>query len=239
MRHLITISQPAIPQDVTHKNGRKAKKQLWCKGIYPFFGMFFFAAALPLQASQPIEVTRFHKSGMATTGIVNIMPHDPTLRNTLEYQRYTASIARNLTRIGFQVTDNPQQAEYTMMYDVMRGTHYRDNGQTPPRDNHPHGGISLGGGYGGGGGFGGGGGGISAGISVPVGNGYHTSNKVETILTAQLSRRDTHQAIWEGRARTEAKSNKAESTPDIAVDRLATAMFGQFPGESGETEKVK
>ena len=236
MRHLITISQPAIPQDVTHKDGRKAKKQLRCKGIYPFLGMLFFAAALPLQATQPIEVTRFHKSGMATTGIVNIMPHDPTLRNTLEYQRYTASIARNLTRIGFQVTDNPQQAEYTMMYDVMRGTHYRDNGQTPPRDNRPHGGISLGGGYGGGGGFGGG---ISAGISVPVGNGYHTSNKVETILTAQLSRRDTHQAIWEGRARTEAKSNKAESTPDIAVDRLATAMFGQFPGESGETEKVK
>ncbi|MFT8451178.1 MAG: DUF4136 domain-containing protein, partial [Zymomonas mobilis] len=100
-------------------------------------------------------------------------------------------------------------------------------------------GISIGGGGGGGRGFGGGGGGISAGISVPVGNGYHTSNKVETILTAQLSRRDTHQAIWEGRARTEAKSNKAESTPDIAVDRLATAMFGQFPGESGETEKVK
>ncbi|MCP9307833.1 DUF4136 domain-containing protein [Zymomonas mobilis] len=265
MRHLITISQPAIPQDVTNKDGRKAKKQLRCKGIYPFLGMFFFAAALPLQATQPIEVTRFHKSDMATTGIVNIMPHDPTLRNTLEYQRYTASIARNLTRIGFQVTDNPQQAEYTMMYDVMRGTHYRDNGQTPPRDTRPHGGISLGGGYGGGGGFGGGGvgwggggsgisigggggggrgfggggGGISAGISVPVGNGYHTSNKVETILTAQLSRRDTHQAIWEGRARTEAKSNKAESTPDIAVDRLATAMFGQFPGESGETEKVK
>ncbi|MFT8797350.1 DUF4136 domain-containing protein [Zymomonas mobilis] len=232
MRHLITISQPAIPQDVTNKDGRKAKKQLRCKGIYPFLGMFFFAAALPLQATQPIEVTRFHKSDMATTGIVNIMPHDPTLRNTLEYQRYTASIARNLTRIGFQVTDNPQQAEYTMMYDVMRGTHYRDNGQTPPRDTRPHGGISLGGGYGGGGG-------ISAGISVPVGNGYHTSNKVETILTAQLSRRDTHQAIWEGRARTEAKSNKAESTPDIAVDRLATAMFGQFPGESGETEKVK
>ncbi|MFT8451317.1 MAG: hypothetical protein ABF675_03815, partial [Zymomonas mobilis] len=170
MRHLITISQPAIPQDVTNKDGRKAKKQLRCKGIYPFLGMFFFAAALPLQATQPIEVTRFHKSDMATTGIVNIMPHDPTLRNTLEYQRYTASIARNLTRIGFQVTDNPQQAEYTMMYDVMRGTHYRDNGQTPPRDTRPHGGISLGGGYGGGGGgFGGGGigwGGGGSGISI-------------------------------------------------------------------------
>ncbi|WP_409373546.1 DUF4136 domain-containing protein [Zymomonas mobilis] len=217
----------------------------------------FFFSACPSFASQPVEITRFHKSDMATTGIVNIMPHDPTLRNTLEYQRYTASIARNLTRIGFQVTDNPQQAEYTMMYDVMRGTHYRDNVQSNPGDNRPHGGISLGGGYGGGGGygfggggmgyggggsggrgFGGGGGGISAGVSLPVGN-YRTSNKVETILTAQLSRRDTHQAIWEGRARTEAKSNKPESTPDVAVERLATAMFGNFPGESGETEKVK
>lgn len=189
----------------------------------------------------PVEVTRFHTAQLVAGGSLAIMPHDPTMKNTFEYQKYSASLATILTQVGFQVVPNPQQADFILTYDVMRGTRYQNNAINAG-DNRPHGGISMGGGYGsGGGGFGGGfgGGGISTGFSIPVGNGYRTSPRVETMLTAQLSRHDTHQVIWEGHAKTQAKSNAPEGNPDWAVNRLATAMFSNFPGPSGEMEKIK
>ncbi|GEB89101.1 hypothetical protein ZMO02_07380 [Zymomonas mobilis subsp. pomaceae] len=221
----------------------------------------------------PVEVTRFHTAQLVAGGSLAIMPHDPTMKNTFEYQKYSASLATILTQVGFQVVPNPQQADFILTYDVMRGTRYQNNAINAG-DNRPHGGISMGGGYGSGGGgfgggfggggigfgggwggggtggisigggggggrYGGGGGGISTGFSIPVGNGYRTSPRVETMLTAQLSRHDTHQVIWEGHAKTQAKSNAPEGNPDWAVNRLATAMFSNFPGPSGEMEKIK
>ena len=44
--------------------------------------------------------------------------------------------------------------------------------------------------------------------------------------------------VWEGRAQTEAPGNAPSAQPGLAADKLARALFQDFPGESGRTITV-
>ena len=80
-------------------------------------------------------------------------------------------------------------------------------------------------------------GGVGGGVSVPVA-GKPTQN-VSTRLIVQIKRRSDGTTIWEGRAETSARFGTPEAQPAAAVQRLASAMFQGFPGESGRTITVK
>jgi hypothetical protein len=41
--------------------------------------------------------------------------------------------------------------------------------------------------------------------------------------------------VWEGRAQTEAPNTAPAAQPGLAADKLARALFQDFPGESGRT----
>jgi hypothetical protein len=45
--------------------------------------------------------------------------------------------------------------------------------------------------------------------------------------------------VWEGRAQTGGLSGRADTQPRVTAERLASALFRGFPGESGVTTTVR
>ena len=67
----------------------------------------------------------------------------------------------------------------------------------------------------------------------------------ERVVTAPSAADVTHAiapatgaVVWEGRAQTEAPGNAPAAQPGLAADKLARALFQDFPGESGRTITV-
>ena len=76
-----------------------------------------------------------------------------------------------------------------------------------------------------------------------MGVGINLSGKPKDIVTTelqvQLRRRSDSTTIWEGRAYTEGKQGSPEAQPAAAAQKLAAALIGGYPGESGRTITVK
>lgn len=190
--------------------------------------MMFSRAAclLPLLAlgacmtrSGPVEVTRFHLGQVSERGTVVIEPM-PGASGGMEFGMYAGAVTRELERLGYARVDQLGQSLYVATVDVRSGTRERSGGGSP---------VSIGIG----GGSGGYGGGVGGGISFGLG-GDRGGLVVGTQLSVQLKRRSDGTVVWEGRARGEA----SERDSAALADRLAIAMFRDFPGESGRTMRV-
>jgi hypothetical protein len=59
------------------------------------------------------------------------------------------------------------------------------------------------------------------------------------MLEVSIRRRSDTSVFWEGRAQTEARAGSPEAYSATAVERLAEALFRDFPGESGRTISVR
>ncbi len=171
------------------------------------------AASIP-----PVQVTRFHLG----SEIVRAAVAPVALDNSLERAAYDAAVARELSRLGFSAGGT--EARYTFATEVTRDTRAAAPKRSP---------ITIGVG----GGTGGYGGGVGLGASFGLG-GNKSSEIIVTRLSVQLRERGGKGIVWEGRAETEAGSNAAASQPGLAADKLATALFKDFPGESGRTITV-
>ena len=62
---------------------------------------------------------------------------------------------------------------------------------------------------------------------------------VVTELGVRIQRRSDATVAWEGRAQLEARAGSALADDAAAADRLAEALFRDFPGESGRTIRVR
>lgn len=71
------------------------------------------------------------------------------------------------------------------------------------------------------------------------GTGRRSGQIVTTELNVRIQRRSDATVAWEGRAQLEARAGSALAAPAAAVDRLAAALFQDFPGESGRTIRVR
>ncbi len=171
------------------------------------------AASIP-----PVQVTRFHLGSEIVRGAVAPV----VVENSLERAAYDTAVARELARLGFAAGGT--EARYTYSTEVTRDARPAAPKRSP---------ISIGIG----GGTGGYGGGVGAGVSFGLG-GNKSSDIVLTRLSVQLRERGGKGVVWEGRAETEAPSNAPASQPGLAADKLATALFRDFPGESGRTISV-
>jgi Domain of unknown function (DUF4136) len=171
------------------------------------------AASIP-----PVQVTRFHLGGQIAPAPVAPI----ALNNSLERAAYDAAVARELARLGFAA--GGAEARYTFSTDVTRDTRAAAPKRSP---------ITIGVG----GGTGGYGGGVGIGASFGLG-GNKSSEIVVTRLSVQLRERSTKNVVWEGRAETEAGSGAPAAQPGLAADKLAIALFKDFPGESGRTITV-
>jgi hypothetical protein len=176
-------------------------------------------------ASQPqTRVTRFHLNQPIARGNITVEPLVPTDRGSPEFQSYANVVGAELARLGFTEGAGLTRSEQVAAIAVERG--FFDG---PPRSSFS---IGLGGGsFGRRSGFGGG-------VSVPVG-GNRPTQYVATRLTVQIKRRSDGTTIWEGRGETSARFGTPGSQPEETVQKLAAAMFRDFPGVSGRTISVK
>lgn len=167
------------------------------------------------------EVTRFHLGQSIPAQTVNIQLADPARAGSLEFDSFIAVVVAELANAGFVVEDG-EAAELIAAVDVQRGMQQRAPRRSP---------FSVGVG---GGSFGGNVG-VSGGVSMPVG-GSRGGEIFVTELEVKLIRRAERAISWEGRAVRITESG--EGSPTAVVQQLASALFSDFPGESGKTVTV-
>lgn len=189
-------------------------------------------AALPLagcSTGPQTSVTRFHLGQPIARGQITVEPLLPAMRGTPEFETYAGIVGAQLTRVGFSEVPNLRTSEQVAAVAVEFGAR-----EAPRR-----GGLTIGFGVGGGSyGYRGGGVGGGIGAAVPVG-GTRAREITATRLIVQIKRRSDGSTIWEGRAETSAAAGSPAAQPADAVQRLATALFADFPGVSGRTIMVK
>jgi len=66
-----------------------------------------------------------------------------------------------------------------------------------------------------------------------------SANMVATLLDVRIRRRSDATVFWQGRAVTEAPAGSSGANRQAATEKLAEALFRDFPGESGRTIRVR
>jgi hypothetical protein len=187
------------------------------------------ATALSLAgcASGPPEtrVTRFHLGQQLARGQIALEPRDQSQARSLEFTTYANAVSAELVRLGFGLAPGFNRSELVAVVDVARDTREGLARRSPFS-------IGLGGGT-----FGRNVG-VGGGVQIPIGK-RRSNEIVATALSVQIKRRSEGTVIWEGRAITEAAADAPSADPDAAIRRLASALFKDFPGESGRTVIVK
>lgn len=172
--------------------------------------------------SGAVEVTRFHLQQPIARGQIAVEPFEPGGR-TMEHDIYAEAVKRELARLGWTVVDTVGQSEQIALLDV-----HQTSRDAPPR-NGP---VSVGVG----GGTGSYGSGVGVGVGFNLGGRKHIG--VSTLLEVRIKRRSDATVFWEGRASSEIQVQEPGAR-NAAADRLAQALFRDFPGESGQTIRIK
>jgi hypothetical protein len=177
-----------------------------------------------------VDVTRFHLGQPIARGQIAVEAFEQGDSTGPEFRTYAASVERQLGRLGWTVVPAGQSEQVALI-----GVE-QQMGEAPPRRAPLS--IGIGGGTGGGGRHGGGVG-VGGGFSFPVGGGGGPRHIVSTTLQVRIKRRSDGTVFWEGRATTVTPLNQPEAQAGAAVEKLADALFQDFPGESGRTIRVK
>jgi hypothetical protein len=180
------------------------------------------AACSTSGARSGVEVTRFHLGDPIARGQIAIEAFEGDERS-LEFRTYAAAVERQLAQLGWTVVQTVGQSEQVAQVAVRQG--FRPNDRRSP--------VMVGVG----GGTGGWSGGVGGGVSFPVNTGPREI--AGTMLEVRIKRRSDGTTFWEGRAMSEAPANSPAAQPAVAVERLAAALFQGFPGNSGQTIRVK
>ncbi|HEX8366739.1 MAG TPA: DUF4136 domain-containing protein [Allosphingosinicella sp.] len=77
---------------------------------------------------------------------------------------------------------------------------------------------------------------LTSGWPAGLGRASRDRNAVATLLDVRIQRRSDGSVFWQGRAVTE---TSAGSPRPAIVERLAAALFRDFPGESGRSIRVR
>lgn len=194
-----------------------------CSAILAATALGGCATAVP-----PVEVTRFHAATpVPQSGGFLIEPVPGLNADSIEFRTYAGAVSQELQRVGFTDEAGLQTlapSEYVVMLDFARDVRSPMAARSPVS-------VGVGGSTG------------SYGSGVGVGLGINLSGKpkdvIMTRLSVQIRKRSDGQAVWEGRAVTEAKENAPAAQPGIAAAKLAAALFSGYPGKSGETITVK
>ena len=190
-------------------------------------------AAAPLAACAtgpqrfPVEATRFHYDAVAERGTVSVQPLQGGGSPSLEYKTYAAAVEAELLRNGFTSPAPGTTAQYIATVGFTR-----TDRPLPPRSSPVQ--IGLGGG-----GFSGGrrgGTGLGGGISFPLGQ---PRERIGVVTELAVRLRRGPNAIWEGQAQSLTDTSAPDADANAVAARLATALFKDFPGESGRTVEVK
>lgn len=174
----------------------------------------------------PVEVTRFHQAdaldmlGHGTIAVEAAPGMDP---KSLELQTYERAVEHELVRIGYQ---EAPAGTATQIAEVR----LRRSSFMPARQGSP---VSVGGGAS----VGSYGSGVGLGIGIDLsGSG---SEQVTTELGVMIKDSVSGRTLWEGRARFTVSAKAPLAQTSLGAPKMAAAMFGDFPGNDGETVEVK
>ncbi|WP_310475085.1 DUF4136 domain-containing protein [Sandarakinorhabdus sp.] len=205
-------------------------------------------AALALSAcAAPFEarVARFQQLPPPSGTSFVIEPRDKENAGGLEFATYANLVRQKLVAAGFQEAANADAAALTVQLDYHVSAP-REKVQSRPAIGWgggfgpgfgwgPYWG-GFGGGFGGwGGGFGGGFGGWGGGWGGGWNNDVYSVTNYNTVVAMRINRNADKKSVFEGRAETVSNSNNLTRL----VPNLVTAIFTNFPGNSGETVRVR
>ncbi|HKR24025.1 MAG TPA: DUF4136 domain-containing protein [Allosphingosinicella sp.] len=193
-----------------------------------FASLLLAGCAAEMGGYSGASVTRFHLGQQIARGPIAVEPAESADANSLEFDQIARSVERELARQGWAVDERTGGTEQVAVVRVDQAA----------RQGRRGGGVSIGVGVGGAS-FGrrsavGG----SVGATVPV-TGNRRGEVVATLLSVRIQRRSDATVAWEGRAEMEAPAGSPYASRNAAADRLAAALFRDFPGESGRTIRVR
>jgi hypothetical protein len=179
-------------------------------------------------AASDATVTRFHLGQPVARGPIAIEPADPADAQSLEFAQIADPVGRELSRLGWTVEARNGRSEQVAVVRL----------DQTARPSARRSGLSIGVGVGGGSYGRHGGVGVGVGGSIPV-TGRGTNMVIASQLSVRIQRRSDATVAWEGRAESEARGGTPAAAKSAAADRLAAALFRDFPGESGRTIRVR
>jgi hypothetical protein len=163
-------------------------------------------------AAGGIDVARFHLGEPVARAQIAIEPFDKADSSRPEFPAYSVAVGRQLSRLGWTVVPSTTRTEQVALIDVEQGSREAVAALSAAR--------------------------IGRGISATVPGGT-SANVTATLLEVAIRRRSDGTVFWEGRAVGEAPTGSAEAGRTAVVERLAGALFQDFPGESGRTIRVR
>lgn len=202
------------------------KKSLPCLALVLAAGALAAGCATDqgMGVRQGVSITRFHLGDPIARGEIRVESADPADTNSLEFQQIAASVERELTRLGWSVARGNARSEQVAVIRIAQ------EGRPAARSS----GLSIG--------IGGGSFGRRSGVGVGVGGTIPLgapNTIVATGLEVRIQRRSDATVAWEGRGELEARAGTPLADPRAAVERLAWALFRDFPGESGRTIRIR
>jgi hypothetical protein len=159
-----------------------------------------------------VEVARFHLGQPIARSQIAIEAFDQADANRPEFPAYAAAVAKQLTRHGWTVVGGNVRTEQVAMIDLEQGSRDAIAALTSARIGR---GVSAG---------------TAAGASADI---------TASLLEVAIRRRSDGTVFWEGRAVTEARTGTPQAARTAAVERLAEALFRDFPGDSGRTIRLR
>lgn len=184
-------------------------------------GLALSACATPAYTG-PVQVTRFvgEAPAMLGSGSITLVAAPGIDGESLEFGLYETAVARELAGLGYQVVES--DGEQIARIDVTQSV--ASEARRSP--------VSVGGGASTG----------SFGSGVGLGIGLNLSgaprDRIETLLSVSIRPGDGETALWEGRAAFVATDNSEAADPAVAAQKLASGLFADFPGNSGETVEI-
>ena len=174
-----------------------------------------------------LEVTRFHLGQPIARGEIAVEAANAADQGALEFQAIAAPVERELTRLGWNVTHGNGWTEQVAL------VHLDQEAREAPRSS----GLSIG--IGGGGATFGRHSGVGVGVGGTIPVGARTTTVVGSRMSVRIQRRSDATVFWEGRADIQARGGTELAGKGPAADRLAAALFRDFPGESGRTIRAR
>jgi hypothetical protein len=159
-----------------------------------------------------LEVARFHLGDPVARAQIAVEPFDKADGNRPEFPAYAAAVGRQLSRLGWTVVPTTAGSEQIALIDLEQGSRESIAALSAAR--------------------------IGRGVygTAPAGT---SADVTASLLEVAIRRRSDGTVFWEGRAVGEARTGSPEAARTAVVERLAEALFRDFPGESGRTIRLK
>ena len=166
------------------------------------------------------EVTRFHNLPSPSAESIEVVSMDPNLQNSLEFSQYAELVGQHLGRVGYTPPNNrSSQLIARIAYGIQSAEGIIDSG---PRSSVAIG-ASSGGHHSG----------VGVGISFPIVNNEPRQEYIR-VLSMEIIRRSDGAKLYEGQV----ASRGQEGLP-LIMPYLVDALFQDFPGETGTSNKIK